>query len=185
MYIYIWIPFFLLYCGYECLRYGRDIYVHTRLEILAGTPGDQLLGDVLATTGVRHVRVLGHADVRLPIPVGRVRVQPSRWSVRHPGRGDQPDGFAFGHRPVGYGADPILGHHRPGTVVQLHLGRQTEHLVVGLHARQVRGGRARRVGHLFVHAIRLQHKRVGDSDHNRRLKAVLHDVPNVGSNVDA
>jgi len=131
----------------------RKIRRSTRLNVLSGTPRHQLFGDVFALARVRQVR---HVRVRLPVPVRDVRVRARRRRVRHPGRGHQPDGFALGHRPLGDGLRPVLGRQRAETVVQFHPGRQPDRLEVGLHARQVRRGRARRVGHLSVHAIRLE-----------------------------
>lgn len=128
----------------------------TDLYVLARTPGDQLLGDVFAPADVRLVGPIGHFRVPLPVPVRRVRVHAGRRRVRHPRRGHQPDGFARGHRPRANGVRPVAGRRGPGTVGHLHRGRHADRLVVGLHAGQVRGGRARRVGHLFVHAIRLR-----------------------------
>lgn len=125
------------------------------LYVFPGAAGHQLFGDVVAL-----VRFAGRRmAVVLPVPIGRVRVHAGRRGVRHPGRGHQPHGLAPVHRPIGYGPGPVFGRQRPGTVVQLHLGRHADRLVVGLHARQVRGGRARRIGHLFVHAIRLKRNR--------------------------
>lgn len=126
------------------------------LYVPAGVAGDQLFGDVLAPSDVRPVRRLGQIGVRLPVPVRGVRVQPGRRRVRDPGRGHQTHRLARGHRPVGYRARAVAGRHRPRTVVRSHRGGQPDRLVVGLHARQIRGGRARRVGHLFVHAVRLK-----------------------------
>lgn len=136
--------------------------LQTHLEIFARASGDQLFGDVVAFAQVAFRVFVDHVRVRFPRPVSRVRVRSGRRRVRHSGRGHDPRGFARGHRPLGYGLRPVLRGQRPPTVVPFHRGRQPDRLEIGFHARQVSGGRARRIGHLFVHAIRLKRNRVDE-----------------------
>jgi len=130
----------------------------TNLEISTGVSGDQLLGNVLAPRDVRLA--LGHGDhvvVRLPVPVRDVRERAGRGRVSHPGRGHDAGGLAGPLRPLHDGRRAVALGHRGRTVGQAHFGRDADRGFVVLDAAQIGRGRARRIGHLAVHAIRLSH----------------------------
>lgn len=101
-------------------------------------------------------RVPGYVVVALPFPLGHVRVRARRRGVRHPHVGHHARPFAHPLRPPHAGLRLVAGIGAGHTVTHGHGAGHADGLDVALHARQVRCGRARRVGHLTVHAISLK-----------------------------
>lgn len=126
------------------------------LAVFAGTVLYQLPRDVLTLARVRFVLLRRHHVVALPVSVGRVRVMSRRRGVRDARRRHDPRSLARRLRPAQHRVHVVSRVRRHVAVAARHGRRQTHRAVVRLHATQVGRRGAGRVGHLLVHAVRLQ-----------------------------
>lgn len=93
--------------------------------------------------------------VTLPVPVGHVGVRSCWRGVRHSHVGHHACPFAGQLRPL-HARHRLVGGIVAGqTIAVAYVAGYADGLDVTFHARQVRRGRARRVGHLTVHTISL------------------------------
>ncbi|SPP87764.1 blast:Membrane-bound alkaline phosphatase, partial [Drosophila guanche] len=130
------------------------------LQLAAHLAACQLVGNVLdARVGAA---VGEHLRIVLPVPLGNVSVDTGGRGMRHTGGGHQTRPLARIHGPLGDRVDVRVLVQHGRAVGAGHHAIDANGALLALDAAQVRGGRARRVGHNLVHGVGLREARIGE-----------------------